>query len=258
MALAATIAIVSLIAILAVTTLSLTTRLVQESALGLRDARLEASASYGLASVAPEWQAQGIGAIAVGSTVEVSVLNPGNGVAVGVAVTRIEAGTFWAVSTATAADGSVRRQNLVLRIRLPDADLLVAEDSTNVLSVGGVPVDSIAAEAAASLSPGATWFAADGIIHALGDLELTGGSATGVLIVEGKLTISGPLTYSGIIIAKNGLAVTSSASITGILRVRAVFTGPALVSPSPGTAQAVLSKGLTPRPVHGRAWGEMF
>ena len=119
-------------------------------------------------------------------------------------------------------------------------------------------MDSIAAEAAATLAPGATWVAADGIVHALGDLELTGGSATGVLIVEGKLTITGPLAYSGIIIAKDALLVTSSAGITGILRVSGPSTGLVLVSSSPGTAQAALGKGLTPRPVRGRAWGEMF
>jgi hypothetical protein len=258
MALAATIAIVSLIALLAVTTLSLTTRLVQESALEFRDARLEATASYGLASVAPEWQAQGIGGIAVGATIAVAVPDPGNGVSLGVEVTRIDAATFWTVSTATATDGSVRRQNLIVRIRLPDADLLAADDSTNVLTVGGVPVDSIAAEAAASLSPGATWLAADGIIHALGDLEITGGSATGVLIVEGELTVSGPLTYSGIIIVKNGLRVTSTAGITGILRLSGASSGDVLVSTSPDVAQAVLRKALTPQPVRGRAWGEMF
>lgn len=258
MALAATIAIVSLIAILAVTTMSLTTRLVQESSLGLRDARLDASAAYGLASVIPEWQSKSIGAIAVGSTALIEVAGPLNGVTVAVEITRIDGGTFWAVSLARAADGSIRRQNLVLRVRLPDSGLLAAEDSTNVATIGGLPVDSLAVEAGTSLPPGASWVAGDGVVHASGDLQVTGGSGTGVLIVDGKLTISGPVSYSGVVVARNGIEITATAKVTGILRVGGASTGSVELLPSAATAQAVLAQSLRPRPVRGRAWGEMY
>lgn len=52
---------------------------------------------------------------------------------------------------------------------------------------------------------------ADGpVIHIEGDGIITGGSGTGVLLVDGDLRIEGPLTFRGVVIARGVLVVSGS------------------------------------------------
>src|SRR4051812_5241718 len=146
MALAVTIGVVSLIAILAVATLSLAGRLLQNSTMGLRDARLDAGVAFGLAAAADEWRSRHLGRLAIGSSQSFDAKPSGIPISVNVTVTRVSAEIFWVF--AEAAEGTaVRRENLVLRARAPDGLALMAEDSTNVDVLGFVVVDSIAATA---------------------------------------------------------------------------------------------------------------
>src|SRR6478609_1794032 len=95
MILVATIAIVSLIAILAVATLALSGRVEQTSTLTLREASLASAAAYGVASVAQEWRSRSIGQMSVGTTREFEVTMPAIPATVRAAVTRISAEVFW-------------------------------------------------------------------------------------------------------------------------------------------------------------------
>ena len=152
MALAVTIGVVSLVAILAVATLSLGGRLVQTSSLGLRDVRLDAGAAFGLSSATDEWRQRQLGRLAVGATAAFDAKPEGVPISVGVTVTRISHDLFWVVAEAT--DGGVfRRENLVLRSPLPDTASLVG-DSANVITLGFIAIDSIAATADTRLPSG--------------------------------------------------------------------------------------------------------
>lgn len=261
MALVAVITIVSLIAILAVATLSLSGRTGQIGELAVRDARLDAAAGFGVGSVLMEWRSRALGQLGVGSTSEFAIPVPEIPVSTTVALTRLSPEVFWVVATARSLDGSVRRENLVLRLRVPNADSLLAADSSNVVTVGRIGIDSIAATADLRLERGVVWSAMSGVVHAAGDLIIDGGIASGILIVEGKLTIAGPLRYAGLIVARGGIQITTqSARVSGAIRMigQPVSLGDLDWDRSALTLQTVLSNSLTPSPVAGRRWAEMY
>lgn len=83
-----------------------------------------------------------------------------------------------------------------------------ADDSTYSL-FGGVPVDTLAARASLRLPGGAVVSAFQaGVAYAAGDLELTGGDGSGLLVVDGTLLVSGSVTFRGVIVAAGGIVVS--------------------------------------------------
>jgi hypothetical protein len=260
MALAVTIGIVSLVAILAVATLSLAGRLAQTSTMGLRDARLDAGAAFGLAAATDQWRSLRLGRLAVGATMSFDASPPGVGISVGVSVTRVGDQIFWVAAEATSIGGAIRRESVILRARAPDASSLVADDSSNVTTLGFVLVDSLAMTADIRLPSGSIVAATDGLVHIAGEATLTGGSGTGVLIVEGRLTITGPLSYEGVIVARAGISiVVPGVTVIGVVRAAGTpgIAGNLTLVPSGEAAQHVLLQVLTPRPVAGRRWTEL-
>ena len=119
MALVAVLAVVSLLSILAVATLSVTTRLSQGSALAMRDARLDAAASYALATALIEWRQRGLSSLGTGGSRQFDVAVPGSPVSAAVTVTRLDSELFWIVAEAVAVDDARRRENLVVRLSIP-------------------------------------------------------------------------------------------------------------------------------------------
>lgn len=257
---AVTIGVVSLIAILAVATLSLTGRLIQTSTLGLRDARLDAGAAFGLTTATEQWRSRHIGRLALGSSVSFDATPIGVGISVRVVVTRIGGELFWVVAEATTVGGAVRRESVVLRAPVPDAAFLLTEDSSNVSTLGFVVIDSLAASADVRLPAGTITAATDGVVHIAGDATLTGGGGTGILIVDGRLTITGTLSYEGVIVARGGISiVVPGVTVTGVIRAGGTprIAGNVTVISSGEAAQAVLLQSLTPHPVAGRRWAEL-
>jgi hypothetical protein len=88
---------------------------------------------------------------------------------------------------------------------------------------GGVTLQALAARATVRLTPGrAVEAPSASIILAEGDLDLVGGSGRGLLIVEGRLRLSGPVAFRGVIVALSGLEVSGSAAVVdGIVLVAA-------------------------------------
>lgn len=258
MALAATLGVLSLISILAVATLSLSGRLLQGSSLAVRDARLDGAAGFGLASVSQEWRSRRLGILAPGSSAELTVAVNWVPASVAVTVTRIGPDLFWVVSQATGSDGSSRRENLVLRARIPDPVAVLAEDSSNVASLAFLMVDSLAATADLVLSSGTQATVPTGVVRAAGDLTLTGGSGEGILIVEGRLTVIGPLYYRGIIISRGGISVASGGvQVSGVVR-SGEMVGEIAHEPSLSAVQDVLAQSVIPVAVAGRRWAEVY
>lgn len=259
MALAVTIGVVSLIAVLAVATLSLAGRMVQGSSLGIRDARLDGAVAFGLVAALDQWADRSTGSLAIGASLAFAVQVPGVSVGVTVTVTRVSQELFWLASEGI-AEGAVRREHLVVRLRVPDVDALLEADPMDVDSLGFLPVDSLVAHAGLTQPNGVVLSGPlEGIIHVSGDATLTGGSGSGILIVDGQLGIAGPFTFAGVIFARNGVSIVSpGVAITGLVRAAGdpPIAGPLQVTPSPAAVQAVLLQSLTPRPVGGRRWGE--
>jgi hypothetical protein len=140
-------------------------------------------------------------------------------------------------------------------------------DASRFWEVGGIPVTDLTRSADAVLPPGAVMWAPTGIVHAAGDLTLAGGSGQGVLVVEGHLTLAGPVSFVGVIVAKGGLSAAAAGSeLVGLLRAGPIGPGlqsvtigqPFLLRPSACAAEAALASAIVARPVTSRAWAEMY
>jgi hypothetical protein len=94
------------------------------------------------------------------------------------------------------------------------------EDSTYSM-FGGLSRAELVARADVSVPAGAAMPVPIGnVVHALGDLELTGGSGSGVLVVDGMLAISGTVTFRGVIVVAGAVEVSGGNSdLSGTLLV---------------------------------------
>ena len=145
MALAVIIGVVSLISILAVATLSLSARIARGSRLASRDAQLDAAAASGLAASIYEWRPRNLARLAVGASLSFPVSLPNIPVSVTTTVTRVAADVYWVVSDVRGIGEASRRENLILRFRVPSAISLQQGEPTDVESLGFISIDSIAA-----------------------------------------------------------------------------------------------------------------
>jgi hypothetical protein len=106
------------------------------------------------------------------------------------------------------------------------------------------------------------------LIHASSDLTLVGGRGQGVLLVDGRLRLGGPLEFSGQIVARRGIeTIADGVELRGmVLSASASNDDGAAVSlrnamtlhASVCDAQHGVASWLTPRPVRERSWAELF
>jgi hypothetical protein len=108
------------------------------------------------------------------------------------------------------------------------------------------------------------------IVLAAGDLTIPSGAGTGLLLVQGRLRITGPFLFTGVIVARGGVEITGDgAEVTGsILAARLTTTsgvtpnaslvvnGHAIVRASSCTAYRVFASRSGIRSVRARAWLE--
>ena len=108
------------------------------------------------------------------------------------------------------------------------------------------------------------------IVFAGGDLTIPSGTGTGLLLVQGRLRITGPFVFTGVIVARGGVEITGDgADITGsTLAARLTTTsgvtsdaslvvnGHALVRASSCAAYRVFASRAGVRSVRARAWLE--
>jgi hypothetical protein len=324
MALVAVLAVMGLLAILAMATLSVTTRLNQGSALAERDARLGAAASYALATALIDWRHTGLSSLGIDSTREIAIPVPGSPVTAAVTVTRLDSELFWIVAEVIAVDDARRRENMVVRLSVPRTDSLppllvagdaslsrlftvardtapgcapiapdlmigpgasltsvdgqlppltvqrsvAAVDTSFLLHIGSLSTTTLASSADVILQAGTSTQAPSGVVHATGDLTLVGGMGQGVLIVDGRLTLAGPLSFAGLIVARGGIIATvAGAEVSGSMRTgpngideqgALEIANPFTFRPSVCATQTALRSAVIPRAVSGRPWAEIY
>lgn len=103
------------------------------------------------------------------------------------------------------------------------------------------------------------------LVHAAGDLTVGGGRGQGILLVDGDLTVSGALAYSGLVIVRGRLVTrTPGVSVLGALLVangageRESVVDSALVRRSGCAVTRALDAVAVPVPVRRRAWVDLF
>jgi hypothetical protein len=106
-----------------------------------------------------------------------------------------------------------------------------------------------------------------GVTHVLGDTTIAGGSFTGVLIVEGVITITGPFAATGLVISRGPIVATAGGlRVTGAMMSFAgssnaqlsMDIGPAAFRYSRCAVASVLRRAIPLRPVRERSWAELF
>lgn len=112
------------------------------------------------------------------------------------------------------------------------------------------------------------------VVYAAGDLTIGGGAGQGVLLVDGRLTITGPFTYSGQIVVRRGMETNADAiSISGSVhawraasesththasRIDVMLTHGTSLRGSRCDAAHGMTSLLQPRAVRAHGWTELF
>lgn len=112
------------------------------------------------------------------------------------------------------------------------------------------------------------------VVYVPGDLTIAGGRGQGVLLVDGRLAITGPFVYSGQIVVRHGIETRADAiSISGLVsawrmpsesththasRSDVVLTHETTLRFSRCDAAHGMASWLQPRAVRAHAWSELF
>lgn len=126
----------------------------------------------------------------------------------------------------------------------------LAERADSVLSPGAI----------VSLSPDS---GPPRVIHAPGDLVVTGTGGSGVLLVDGRLSIRGPFGFVGVIVVGGGLEASGrDVSIYGVVLSAGtqgvVWRAQGSIWRSTCAVRRVTAAAARPYVVRGRGWAELF
>ncbi|HEV2671322.1 MAG TPA: hypothetical protein VGU74_09530 [Gemmatimonadales bacterium] len=129
--------------------------------------------------------------------------------------------------------------------------------ATSVLTNWGDPNRAIIPGACESYMP---------IIHALGDLHISGGSGQGILLVDGDLELTGGFTFVGVIIVRGTLRSTGTgAHVTGGVMAANVdldadntVLGNSSIQYSSCAISAVMSGSAYPKQAKQRGWVDLY
>jgi hypothetical protein len=111
-------------------------------------------------------------------------------------------------------------------------------------------------------SPCETYFP---VIHALGNLKVTGGRGQGILLVDGDVEFAGQFEFTGIIIARGGAKLTGGSKAVGALMAASVsaddnlaISGNTSVLYSSCALLAAMSANAYPKAARQRGWVDIF
>ena len=303
-ALVAALLLISFIALLITGSLSASTIADRAATLALIDARLMSAADFVIHAPLASPTAYGLTRLPLGIATPIDVPSPDRDVEAHVSVTRLPHGVIWLVAEVAVprVDQARRRVNLVASyasaMPVPTApivsrgDVRVGSDAVFTLDTTGDVDCRGLPQAFAMLAPGGTAEnvpsiiddarAADsttyglrasqlatlrgpGVVHTRGDTTISG-TFSGLLIVDGNLTLSGPFTATGLVIARGRVDAGShhfairGAVLSFAIPVSqpAMNLGDASIEFSPCIIQETLWNVSILSAVKYRSWQEMF
>jgi hypothetical protein len=306
-ALFAAIALLGLVALLVGGALAALRLASRSSAFANTDAVLSNAADFAITSVAMNARQLGLDTLplGVGRTI-VPIPSSSNGVSPTVVATRLAGDAIWLVAgvAQNGLAGGQRRINLVARWRSPaplPSTALTARGNIRLSAGAMLGVDTTGdvdcrapPPADVSLAPGAVVIGATGtsvstptasdsttyllapsqlaqiathVTYVAGDTTITGGAFQGILIVDGVLTIAGPYTVTGLVIARRSIVATSGGLvIVGAMMsfapvqtsVPAIDVGSSNIRYSRCAITAAIRRSIPLRPVRERSWAELF
>jgi hypothetical protein len=104
-------------------------------------------------------------------------------------------------------------------------------------------------------------------VHVRGDTTIAGGSFSGILFVDGSITVAGPFTVAGLVVARGSIsAITGGFSLSGAMMAfgnptragTAIELAHAMIRYAPCVVLNSVRRNDRPRPVIRRNWAELF
>jgi hypothetical protein len=171
-----------------------------------------------------------------------------------------------ALSTDTSSDADCRRTASADFTVAPGSTVTWASPSTDSLRVSTSPLAADSASYYLTARQLSMLDSAARIVHARADTTIVGGTFSGILVVDGALTIAGPFHATGLIVARGGVsAVAGGFVLNGALvsfapnaASLAVDLASASVLFSPCAVSRAFRLAVPPRPVPKRSWAELF
>ena len=98
------------------------------------------------------------------------------------------------------------------------------------------------------------------VIHALGDLHVTGGEGQGILLVDGDLTIDGDFQFFGLVMVRGALVTTGTAAhiVGAVVASRASLGAATVVQYSRCALSQALLGAAVPAFARAHAWVDMY
>ena len=183
----------------------------QYGQVALRADQLDAEADGALVGLLVAWDSSARFRQAVGTTDGV-IIQPSNAATTADAwITRLSERSYWlSVRYADRIDSAlVVRGAALVEVRAPEF-VVAGDTAADPAAPGGVPMHDFAVAASRTIFAGYSGPAPVGnLVFAEGSITLTGGAGSGVLVVDGSVTLAGPLSFRGVIFAAQGFKVTT-------------------------------------------------
>jgi hypothetical protein len=105
------------------------------------------------------------------------------------------------------------------------------------------------------------------VVHVRGDTTIAGGTFSGILLVDGSITVTGPFAVTGLLIARGAMsAIAGGLSVSGAIMAygdsppdgAVLEIAHATIRFAPCTIANALKHAVAPRPVPQRSWSEVF
>jgi len=97
------------------------------------------------------------------------------------------------------------------------------------------------------------------VVHAAGDLWLTGGEGQGMLVVDGNLTLRAGARFTGVLLVRGRARLEGNSRLDGIVIAdRVSLTGASEIDYSACAIESAARSGARPFPEANHSWTEMF
>ena len=205
----------------------------QYGKVALRADQLDAESDGALVGLLAAWDSAARFRQNVGATDALAVPSTSSGAMTEAWITRLSARGYWlSVRFADRLDSAlVTRAGALVEVRAPEF-VVAGDTAADPANPGGVPIQDFAATASRTLLAGYVGAVPVGnLVFAEGAIVLTGGVGSGLLMVDGSVTLTSPLSFRGVIFATQGFTVTTGGVlIDGLLLSGVKTTGKELYS----------------------------